>query len=133
MNAEVIIVGGGVIGAACAYFLSRRDIPVLILERNHLGDGLLPGSELPARRSCDPHSRVWCNGRKNPVNDPAATSQPDSTEPANGGYGNQRLERADVGKILRSWSIKTAKRSEDPLMKSGRCKLTESRHQKSYV
>ena len=39
MNAEVIIVGGGVIGTACAYFLSRRGIKVLLLERNHLGAG----------------------------------------------------------------------------------------------
>jgi glycine/D-amino acid oxidase-like deaminating enzyme len=39
MNAEVIIVGGGVIGTACAYFLSRRGVKVLLLERNHLGSG----------------------------------------------------------------------------------------------
>ena len=36
---EVIIIGGGVIGTACAYFLSRRGIKVLLLERNHLGSG----------------------------------------------------------------------------------------------
>jgi glycine/D-amino acid oxidase-like deaminating enzyme len=39
MNAEVIIVGGGVIGTACAYFLSRRGVKVLLLERDHLGAG----------------------------------------------------------------------------------------------
>jgi glycine/D-amino acid oxidase-like deaminating enzyme len=39
MNADVIIVGGGVIGTACAYFLSRRGAKVLLLERNHLGAG----------------------------------------------------------------------------------------------
>ena len=38
-NADVIIVGGGVIGTACAYFLSRRGAQVLVLERNHLGAG----------------------------------------------------------------------------------------------
>ncbi|RLC31579.1 hypothetical protein DRH13_02840 [Candidatus Woesebacteria bacterium] len=31
MNADVIIIGGGVIGTACAYFFSRRGIPVLVL------------------------------------------------------------------------------------------------------
>ncbi len=39
MNADVIIVGGGVIGTACAYFLSRRGAQVRVLERNHLGAG----------------------------------------------------------------------------------------------
>lgn len=39
MNADVIIVGGGVIGTACAYFLSQRDVKVLLLEQNHLGCG----------------------------------------------------------------------------------------------
>jgi glycine/D-amino acid oxidase-like deaminating enzyme len=39
MNVDVIIVGGGVIGTACAYFLSRRGVKVLLLERNHLGAG----------------------------------------------------------------------------------------------
>lgn len=39
MNADVIIIGGGVIGTACAYFLSRRGVKVLLLERNHLGSG----------------------------------------------------------------------------------------------
>ena len=39
MNAEVIIIGGGVIGTACAYFLSRRGVKVLLLERSHLGAG----------------------------------------------------------------------------------------------
>ena len=39
MNADVIIIGGGVIGTACAYFLSLRGVEVLVLERNHLGAG----------------------------------------------------------------------------------------------
>ena len=39
MKPEVIIVGGGVIGTACAYFLSRRGVRVLILEGRHLGAG----------------------------------------------------------------------------------------------
>jgi sarcosine oxidase subunit beta len=39
VNAEVIIIGAGAIGTACAYFLSRRGIKVLILERYHLCAG----------------------------------------------------------------------------------------------
>lgn len=39
MKEDVIIIGGGVIGTACAYFLSLRGIKVLLLERNHLGSG----------------------------------------------------------------------------------------------
>jgi sarcosine oxidase subunit beta len=39
MNAEIIIIGGGVIGTACAYFLSKRGAKVLVLERSHLGAG----------------------------------------------------------------------------------------------
>ncbi|UCG05667.1 MAG: FAD-binding oxidoreductase [Desulfobacterales bacterium] len=39
MSADVIIIGGGVIGTACAYFLARRGVKVLLLERNHLGSG----------------------------------------------------------------------------------------------
>ena len=39
MQPDVIIIGGGVIGAACAYFLSGRGAKVLVLERGHLGAG----------------------------------------------------------------------------------------------
>jgi sarcosine oxidase subunit beta len=39
MNSEVIIIGGGIIGTACAYFLSRRGMKVLVLERSHLCAG----------------------------------------------------------------------------------------------
>ena len=39
MNPEIIIIGGGVIGTACAYFLSKRGLKVLVLERSHLGAG----------------------------------------------------------------------------------------------
>jgi glycine/D-amino acid oxidase-like deaminating enzyme len=39
MNPDVIIIGAGVIGTACAYFLSRRGMKVLILERRHLCAG----------------------------------------------------------------------------------------------
>ncbi|OEU67765.1 MAG: hypothetical protein BBJ57_05130 [Desulfobacterales bacterium PC51MH44] len=40
MNTQVIIIGGGVIGIACAYFLYRRGVKVLLLERNHLESGV---------------------------------------------------------------------------------------------
>ncbi len=39
MQPDVIIIGGGVIGAACAYFLAGRGAKVLVLERSHLGAG----------------------------------------------------------------------------------------------
>ena len=39
MKPEIIIIGGGVIGTACAYFLSKRGAKVLLLERSHLGAG----------------------------------------------------------------------------------------------
>jgi len=39
VNPDVIIIGAGVIGTACAYFLSRRSLKVLILERRHLCAG----------------------------------------------------------------------------------------------
>jgi glycine/D-amino acid oxidase-like deaminating enzyme len=39
MHSDVIIIGGGVIGTACAYFLSKRGVKVLLLERSHLGAG----------------------------------------------------------------------------------------------
>ena len=39
MNPDAIIIGGGVIGTACAYFLSNRGAKVLVLESNHLTCG----------------------------------------------------------------------------------------------
>ena len=39
MQPDVIIIGGGVIGTACAYFLAGRGLKVLVLERNHLACG----------------------------------------------------------------------------------------------
>ena len=36
MQPDVIIIGGGVIGTACAYFLAGRGLKVLVLEREHL-------------------------------------------------------------------------------------------------
>ena len=39
MNPDVIVIGAGVIGTACAYFLSRKGLKVLLLERAHLCAG----------------------------------------------------------------------------------------------
>jgi len=39
MNPDVIVIGAGVIGTACAYFLSRLGIKVQVLERRHLCAG----------------------------------------------------------------------------------------------
>lgn len=39
MKPDVIIVGGGVIGSACAFFLSRANVKVLVIEREHVGSG----------------------------------------------------------------------------------------------
>ncbi|MBI4497629.1 MAG: glycine oxidase ThiO [Chloroflexi bacterium] len=36
-TAEVIIIGGGVIGSATAYYLARRGVQVLVLERDRIG------------------------------------------------------------------------------------------------
>lgn len=39
MHPQVIVIGGGVIGAASAYFLARRGAQVLLIERKHMGSG----------------------------------------------------------------------------------------------
>ena len=39
MQPDAIIIGGGVIGTACAYFLAGRGAKVIVLERNHLACG----------------------------------------------------------------------------------------------
>ena len=39
MKTDVVIVGGGVIGTACAYFLASRGAGVRVLEEKHLGAG----------------------------------------------------------------------------------------------
>ena len=38
-NPDVIIVGGGVIGAAVAYFLAKRGVPCSLLDRGRIGGG----------------------------------------------------------------------------------------------
>ena len=39
MKPEAIIIGSGIIGTACAYFLACRGVKVLVLERSHLCSG----------------------------------------------------------------------------------------------
>lgn len=36
---EVVIIGGGIIGMASAYYLARRDVDVTVLERSNIGSG----------------------------------------------------------------------------------------------
>ncbi|MBW1698592.1 MAG: FAD-binding oxidoreductase [Deltaproteobacteria bacterium] len=39
MHPDVIVIGAGAIGTACAYYLTRRGISVLVLERRHICAG----------------------------------------------------------------------------------------------
>ena len=38
-SADVVIVGGGIVGCACAYFLSQEGAKVIIVERDRIGSG----------------------------------------------------------------------------------------------
>ncbi|SFR96272.1 NAD(P)/FAD-dependent oxidoreductase [Anaeromicropila populeti] len=38
-SAEVLIIGGGVIGCATAYYLAKKGIEVIVLEKNQIGEG----------------------------------------------------------------------------------------------
>jgi glycine/D-amino acid oxidase-like deaminating enzyme len=40
-NDPVVVVGGGVIGVCCAYFLAKTGVRVLLLERDEICSGLL--------------------------------------------------------------------------------------------
>jgi D-amino-acid dehydrogenase len=41
---RVLVVGGGVIGVCCAYYLSKRNVDVIVLERDAIGKGASYGS-----------------------------------------------------------------------------------------
>ncbi len=43
-NSEVLIIGGGVIGIACAYYLLKEGIGVRIIEKNQVGSGASEGN-----------------------------------------------------------------------------------------
>lgn len=55
-RADIIIIGAGVIGTACAYFLARRGARVLLLERSFLAAGASGASA--AMINLAPHSEV---------------------------------------------------------------------------
>src|SRR5262249_18510945 len=44
MSRHVIVIGGGVIGAACAYFLSKSGCTVTMVERGEFGKGCSHGN-----------------------------------------------------------------------------------------
>src|ERR1044071_5765157 len=39
MNNKIVIIGGGVIGLSCAYYLSKQGHKVVVIERNNITDG----------------------------------------------------------------------------------------------
>ncbi|MCK5312373.1 MAG: FAD-dependent oxidoreductase, partial [Desulfobacteraceae bacterium] len=43
-NKDVIIIGGGIIGLACAYYLIKKNISVKIMEQNTIGSGASHGN-----------------------------------------------------------------------------------------
>src|SRR5947199_7594984 len=43
-NQSVVVIGGGVIGASCAYFLSRAGYEVTIVDRGQFGKGCSHGN-----------------------------------------------------------------------------------------
>ncbi len=43
-NSDVLIVGGGVIGVACAYYLLKEGVGVRLIEKKHVGDGASAGN-----------------------------------------------------------------------------------------
>ena len=58
MQPDVIIIGGGVIGAACAYFLAGRGAKVLVLERSHLGACKCISNKCRIRAWLELHARL---------------------------------------------------------------------------
>src|SRR5258706_3079771 len=55
MHYDVIVIGGGVIGAACAYELSKKDLNVLLLEKRHFGSGASGSSAAMLEHQIDAH------------------------------------------------------------------------------
>ena len=49
---KVIVLGGGLMGTASAYFLARRGLKVTLVERNRVGSGATVASFGNIRRSC---------------------------------------------------------------------------------
>ncbi len=45
MNADIVIIGGGIIGTSCAFFLAREGVKVILVERNEIGSGTSSAGE----------------------------------------------------------------------------------------
>ena len=45
MNADIVIIGGGIIGTSCAFFLAREGVNVILVERNEIGSGTSSAGE----------------------------------------------------------------------------------------
>ena len=57
-SADVVIVGGGIVGCAAAYFLSEAGAKVMIVERNGLGSGAkVGGSSSPPQAATERHQQ----------------------------------------------------------------------------
>jgi D-amino-acid dehydrogenase len=59
---HVVIVGGGVIGVCCAYFLARRGAAVTLLEREEVGSGASQGNAgciAPGHGPINKPGRLW--------------------------------------------------------------------------
>ena len=56
---EVVVIGGGVIGAACAYYLSRAGWAVTVLERGDISFAYRPRIDAPAAHGFDDVQRLY--------------------------------------------------------------------------
>lgn len=45
MNADIVIIGGGIIGTSCAFFLAREGVKVVLVERNEIASGTSSAGE----------------------------------------------------------------------------------------
>ena len=61
-NVDVAIIGGGLIGCSIAYFLGRRGVKSLVIERNHVGSeasGANAGALWPQGEAKGPGPFIW--------------------------------------------------------------------------
>ena len=45
VNADIVIIGGGIIGTSCAFFLAREGVKVVLIERNEIASGTSSAGE----------------------------------------------------------------------------------------